>query len=62
MGNMSYCKFRNTLSDMYDCLDDMDSELLLPEEARARKRLIELCREIVEQYGQQQEEEEGDAT
>lgn len=48
---MSYCRFRNTLSDLRDCyeniwddLADMEEHSL--EEYQARKRLIELCQNI----------------
>lgn len=46
MSNMSYCRFRNTLTDLRDCsehLQDIDSK----EEFKARQKLIDLCREIV---------------
>jgi hypothetical protein len=26
MGNMSYCRFENTLQDMQDCIDAIDGE------------------------------------
>ena len=40
MSNMSYCRFRNTLSDLGDCQDALFEELfdLSPEEERARLR------------------------
>jgi len=60
MGNMDYCKFRNTYSDLGFCYDDMNNEELSPEEAQARKRLIELCVAIAEEYGQEVAEEEDD--
>lgn len=50
MSNMSYCRFRNTLTDLRDCQDalwDDVGELSL-EEKRAAKRLIEICQEIAE--------------
>ena len=46
---MSYCRFRNTLSDLEDCADNLWDELS-EEEEKARKKLIELCREIVEEF------------
>ena len=51
MSNMSYCRFRNTLPDLEDCYENMfeGKELELnPEEAKARKRIIKICRDIVE--------------
>lgn len=52
MSNMSYCRFTNTLSDLRDCYEHMDGlgEKLSEEEARARKRLIDLCAEIADDY------------
>lgn len=50
MSNMSYCRFRNTLPDLEDCYDNMDS-VQSDEEKRARKRLIQLCINISEDYG-----------
>ncbi len=55
MGNMSYCRFENTLPDLRDCYDNMDDEEnLSPEEKRARKRLIQLCSDIAIDYGDAQ--------
>jgi len=66
MGNMSYCRFRNTLGDLQDCKDalgDGCAEDLSPDERRAAKRLLELCKEISEQYTEedlQEPTEEGE--
>lgn len=53
---MSYCRFQNTLLDLQDCegalqegFNTEDTELS-HEEKRAMKNLIELCREISENY------------
>lgn len=54
MSNMSYCRFRNTVGDLKDCveallddgLDGIDDE----EERAAAKRLIKLCREVAENF------------
>lgn len=51
MSNMSYCRFENTVSDLKDCLDHMDEKDLSPYEERARRRLIKICVEIAEDYG-----------
>jgi len=51
MGNMSYCRFRNTVLDLRDCLDNLKSNLSVEhdrEEFDARAELIEVCRELVE--------------
>ena len=50
MANMSYCRFRNTLQDLRDCYYNMKDEVSL-EEFRSRKQVIELCKDIVEEYG-----------
>lgn len=52
MGNMSYCRFRNTLRDLYDCYNALvrnepDPEDDDDDELRAAKRLYEVCKEIV---------------
>lgn len=49
MGNMSYCRFANTYADLTDCARHTE-DTLGGEEFRARKRLIELCREIAASY------------
>jgi hypothetical protein len=49
MANMSYCRFENTLSDLRDCEEHLFDEDLSQDEDRARRRLVELCREIAEQ-------------
>lgn len=53
MSNMSYCRFRNTLGDLKDCYEHMDEDVgsLKDEEARARRRLIEVCCDIFDEYG-----------
>ena len=50
MGNMSYCRFRNTLIDLQDCYDNM-GEGISDLEKIAKENLIELCKEIVEEFG-----------
>lgn len=50
MSNRSYCRFQNTLSDLYDCRSALSEISNLDElgddECRAARRLIALCREI----------------
>lgn len=56
MGNMSYCRFRNTLQDLRDCvqsLEDIDGNidnLESEEEQDAAKKLIRLCILIAGDY------------
>lgn len=49
MSNMGYCRFRNTVTDLADCAENLNEELS-EDEARARKRLIKLAYEIVEDF------------
>lgn len=51
MANMSYCRFRNTLNDLRDCYYNMNG-LNDAEEIRARKQLVELCKDIIDEYGE----------
>jgi|CXWK01.1.fsa_nt_gi hypothetical protein len=55
MGNMGYCRFRNTLSDLRDCKEALeelfekkgDDDTLNREEEEAAKQLVATCIEIV---------------
>jgi len=49
MSNMSYCRFQNTLGDLRDCQENLGDEELSKEEERARERLIEVCKKIVDE-------------
>ena len=49
MSNMSYCRFKNTLPDLRDCYESWDDEVS-PNEAKARARLLKLCKQIVDDY------------
>ena len=62
MANMSYCRFRNTKSDLEDCLDAlMDEKELSREEHRAFKNMFIgiyefLCNEgIIDDDGETEE-------
>jgi len=46
--NMAYCRFQNTVKDLRDCYDNIHDGLS-EEEERAKKRLIELCKLIIEE-------------
>ncbi len=56
MTNMDYCKYRNTVRDLHDCYDSIDSEPEDEEEAEARKRLIKLCKKIADGYSEEEVE------
>ncbi len=53
MPNMSYCRFRNTLSDLQDCYDTLleDDNIESDEERVAAENLVELCKDIVADAG-----------
>ena len=58
MGNMSYCRFENTLSDLYDCYDDMmfgkDFRELSETEQKNRNELVALCKKISEEFDEEE--------
>lgn len=55
MANMSYCRFRNTLYDLQDCGENIGDEVESKEEWDARKRLVKLCQDIVDEVGEDDE-------
>ena len=57
MANMSYCRFQNTLQDLRDCKDALedfiqnnDNVISSAEERRCAKNLIDVCKEIADNY------------
>jgi len=48
MANMSYCRFENTYKDLLDCSRNLNN-VSSDSEERYRERLVELCREIVDE-------------
>jgi hypothetical protein len=57
MANMSYCRFENTYRDLRDCFRDMsetDFYELSETEQEYRNKIVVMCKEIAEQF----EEEE----
>ena len=46
MANMGYCRFQNTVRDLADCEDHIIDNDLSPEEEKAKKRLIKICKRI----------------
>lgn len=56
MGNMNYCRFRNTLEDLKDCYDNWDDgdeeEIPNKDELKAKEGLLKLCINIVENYAE----------
>lgn len=51
MGNMTYCRFTNTLEDLQDCYGNIEAQNLSDMEKEARNRLIELCVDIACDFG-----------
>ncbi|MEK6281901.1 MAG: hypothetical protein AABN95_16225 [Acidobacteriota bacterium] len=56
MSNMSYCRFENALEDLEDCFDHISDDGLSETEDRCRKTMIELAKEITDQYGDMYDE------
>ena len=50
MSNMSYCRFRNTLHDLRDCILNIEDTELSDEEAEARYRMIKEIAATAERY------------
>jgi hypothetical protein len=50
MANMGYCRFHNTVQDMEDCMEYLYDTDLSTAEMRERKRFIELCQEVAEEF------------
>ena len=46
---MSYCRFENTYKDLLDCLSNINNDLS-KSEAEYRERLVDVCKEIIEEY------------
>lgn len=61
MGNMSYCRFENTYSDLQDCYDALGEKSLdeLSEsEKKYAQRLIKMCKDIAADFGDEDDEDE----
>ena len=50
MGNMSYCRFENTLQDLKDCSEHISDDITARENIQ-REKLIALCAKIANEYG-----------
>lgn len=59
MTNMSYCRFENTLADLRDCYEQIESllegdpetdQVTSDRECRARIALVELCFDVVARF------------
>lgn len=64
MGNMSYCRFENTYGDLKDCLEALSDAGGVNElekdagqyEKKYVRKLVDLCKEIVDDFGEYDEE------
>lgn len=57
--NMSYCRFQNTLEALLECCEALSESAsndafdeLSAEERRAATRLVKLCRDFADDYGE----------
>ncbi len=58
MSNMGYCRFHNTVQDLYDVKDHLQDTDLSESESDKRKELLNLCKRIVsEEYPELVKEE-----
>ncbi len=55
MSNMPYCRFENTLFDLLDCREHIWETDLSREETMARKAVVQLCKGIAEEFGEDDE-------
>jgi len=59
MANMSYCRFENTYKDLIDCYHNIN-EPVSKSEHNYRERLVDLCREILDEYEYQDIEDDSE--
>lgn len=52
--NMRYCRFENTANDLRQCVDTWDDDDLSKDEQRGRARILEMARQLVRDYGDQE--------
>ncbi len=58
MANMNYCRFENTYHDLQDCYDNWDEGTLSKTEEKFRQRILDLCRDILLENDDDEDEEE----
>jgi hypothetical protein len=56
MANMGYCRFENTVQDLEDCQEHMEDTGLSSTEITYRRRLIELCIDIANDFGDMEDD------
>lgn len=68
MGNMSYCRFENTYQDLQDCYDSLTEAGSIEEIEKTAnqyekpyiRKLVELCKDIVAEFGEEEEDDDYD--
>jgi hypothetical protein len=50
MSNMSYCRFENTMSDLQDCLSNINRKAENGYDESSRQDMIALFKEVAEDY------------
>jgi hypothetical protein len=50
MGNMSYCRFENTMDDLRDCIRNIYREAENERDERSRQEMIALFMEVAEEF------------
>ena len=50
MGNMSYCRFENTMNDLRDCLRHINRKAENEHDEESRWEMIQLFTEVAEEF------------
>ena len=50
MGNMSYCRFENTMDDLMDCIQNIQRRAENERDERSRQNMIALFKDIAEGF------------
>ena len=50
MGNMSYCRFENTMSDLQDCIRNIYREAENSRDEQSRQEMIALFKDVAEGF------------
>lgn len=50
MGNMSYCRFENTMNDLRDCLRHINREAENKRDDESRWEMIQLFTEVADEF------------
>lgn len=58
MSNMSHCRWRNTREDLQDCYEHIDDKIDDQDESFARRKIIELCVDIADDYRDEVEDDD----